>query len=61
MRISLKNKRINLHSARIHGGMLFKARKGDDTNVKQLATMLGKMYEKEQPMTKKLTGRKFML
>lgn len=66
MRIHLRNKRVQLHSKRIHhlvhGGKLFKAGTMDSGKIHQLTSMMNKLYDKEQPnFAKKLTGKKFLI
>jgi hypothetical protein len=62
MRVQLRNKRVQLAKKRLMGGKLFKSGSMDSGNIKQLTSMMNKLYDKEQPnFAKKLTGKKFLL
>lgn len=65
MRIHLKNNRAQLKNKGVHhltGGKLFKSGSMDSDKIKQLTSMMNKLYDKEQPnFSKKLTGKKFLI
>ena len=65
MRVQLTNKRIQLTKKGVHhisGGMLFKSGSIDTGKIRQLTSMMNKLYDQEKPnFAKKLTGKKFLL